>query len=207
MTSSEETLDDKNVLDATNSYMAKNLKTSLDTDLKFISLALKCLQSYPKTHSACSNPNNGGNLRRIVEFTRTRFYYSMFVTATFATSNSIDEILVTTAMEESFSTHYEDSVIQCFESLGVKGVTEISYKPSSFEVPIGSTSSEETKNEAKINNQGGTMGKALSVLLLFGTAMFSGFFICKRRRGNRSDRTVKIIEENSKIPSKVRVHP
>jgi len=208
VTSSEETLDDNNVLDATNSYMAQYLKNNLDTDLKFISLTLKYLQSYPKAYSTYSNSNNGGNLRRIAESTGTEFYYSMFGTAIFATSDSIDEILVTTAMEESFSTYYEDSIIQYFESSGVKGVTEVSYNSSSFEVPLGSISSEEiNNNEAKVNNKGGTMGKALAVLLLFGTAMFSGFFIYKRRRGNRSDRTVQTIEENSQSPSKVGGYP
>ena len=106
VTSSEETLDDNNALDATNSYMAKYLKTNLDTDLKFISLTLKYLQSYPIAYSAYSN--KGGNLRRLAESTGTEFYYSLFGTATFATSNSIDEILVTEAMEESFSTNNRD---------------------------------------------------------------------------------------------------
>ena len=51
-------------------------------------------------------------------------------------------------MEESFSTNYEDSIIQYFESSGVKGAIEVRCISSSVEAPLGSMSSEDPNIES-----------------------------------------------------------
>ena len=180
--------------------MAQYLKSNLDPDLKFISLTLKYLQSYPKAYSN-SYSSNGGKLRRLDDSTGNEFYYSLFGTAIFATSNSIDETLVTSVLEESFSAENEKSVLGYFKNSGMKDIQEVEYNPSSFEIPIGAISSEEINNETKASNKGVVAGMAAAVLALFGVTMFAGYFIYRRR--NRSDRTAKTIEEFSQSPSKM----